>query len=236
MALRSLTPSGNGGPRAALAANPFGFLQREIDRLFEDFTRGSEVAGQAQVTLVPSMDVTETDNEIVISAEMPGLKRDDVQITIDDGILTIRGEKRVEREEGSEQDKNYHVSERSYGVFVRALQLPAGVDPSKVAATMSNGVLRISIPKPANSQPKKIEVKDAVTQGTTQSQPPGTQQRREAQASQQVRESRLRSLLRRGPQAVVRACGSRTEQVPTRALQKPPRGCERIIMRQTCAV
>ena len=185
MALRSLTPFGNGGPRAALAANPFGFLQREIDRLFEDFTRGSEVAGQAQVTLVPSMDVTETDNEIVISAEMPGLKRDDVQITIDDGILTIRGEKRVEREEGSEQDKNYHVSERSYGVFVRALQLPAGVDPSKVAATMSNGVLRISIPKPANSQPKKIEVKDAVTQGTTQSQAPGTQQRREAQASQQ---------------------------------------------------
>jgi HSP20 family protein len=185
MALRSLTPARNGGSRAALAANPFGFLQREIDRLFQDLTAGPDVAGQAQITLVPSMDVTETDNEIVILAEMPGLKRDDVQITIDDDVLTIRGEKRVERGEGGEQDKNYHVSERSYGVFVRALQLPAGVDPSKVEATMSNGVLRISIPKPASRQPKKIEVKDPSAQGNAQSQAAGTQQRREAQASQQ---------------------------------------------------
>ena len=95
---------------------------------------------------------------------MPGLQRDDVQITIADDVLTIRGEKRPERKEEGDKDKRYQVSERSYGVFLRSLQLPAGVDPSSVEATMSNGVLRIRIPKPAHSQPKKIEVKDASPQ------------------------------------------------------------------------
>jgi HSP20 family protein len=192
MALRSLTPAGNGGSRAALAINPFGFLQREIDRLFQDFSGGSDLVGQAQITLVPSMDVSETDNEIVISAEMPGLQQDDVQITVDDDVLTIRGEKRVERQEGGDKDKNYHVSERSYGVFVRMLQLPAGIDPSKVEATMSNGVLRIRIPKPSRSEPKKIEVKDAGPQGNGhgQAQAAGSAQAREVQGSKQGQEAR----------------------------------------------
>jgi HSP20 family protein len=180
MTLRVITPSGNGGVRSVLPVNPFGFLQREIDRLFENFTGGSEAAGQAQVTLVPSMDVIETETEILIAAEMPGLQRDDVQITIADDVLTIRGEKRPERKEEGDKDKRYQVSERSYGVFLRSLQLPAGVDPSSVEATMSNGVLRIRIPKPAHSQPKKIEVKDAAPQREGNGQ-----QRREAQSSQQ---------------------------------------------------
>src|SRR6202047_407614 len=144
--LRVITPSRNGGVRSVLPVNPFGFLQREIDRMFENFTGGSEAAGQAQVTLVPSMDVIETETEILIAAEMPGLQRDDVQITIADDVLTIRGEKRPERKEEGDKDKRYQVSERSYGVFLRSLQLPAGVDPSSVEATMSNGVLRIRIP------------------------------------------------------------------------------------------
>jgi HSP20 family protein len=160
MTLRSLTPSGNGGTRTSPSLNPFGFLHREIDRLFEDFTRGTpDVPGAAQVTLVPSIDVTETDSEIVVSAEMPGLERDDVEITVEDDVLTIRGEKKVEREEGDEN--KYHLSERSYGVFVRVLQLPPGIDPSQIAASMSNGVLRIVIPKPPRSQPQKIEVREA---------------------------------------------------------------------------
>jgi HSP20 family protein len=179
MNLRSLIPSGNAGTRTNFPASPFGSLQREIDRLFEDFTRGMDVLGQAQVNLVPSMDVVETDKEIIVTAEMPGLERKDVEISVEDDVLTIRGEKRVEREEGdkseqgaktakgekAEQSKNggrnYHVSERTYGVFVRVLPLPSGVDPSKIQATMSNGVLKVVIPKPARSQAKKIEVKDA---------------------------------------------------------------------------
>jgi HSP20 family protein len=160
MHLRSLIPSGNGGTRTISAANPFGFLHREIDRLFDDFTRGLDGSGQGQVNLVPSIDVSETDKAIAITAEMPGLERKDVEISVEDDVLTIRGEKKVESEQ-DDKNKNYHLSERSYGVFYRVLQLPPGVDPSKIEASMSNGVLKITIPKPARSEPKKIEVKDA---------------------------------------------------------------------------
>jgi HSP20 family protein len=96
----------------------------------------------------------------VITAEMPGLERKDVDISIDNDLLTIRGEKKVETQR-DDKDKNYHLSERSYGIFYRVLQLPPGVDPSKVQATMANGVLKIVVPKPANSEAKKIEVKEA---------------------------------------------------------------------------
>jgi HSP20 family protein len=172
MNLRTLMPfgsstgaSGNGGQqmqsRSQVPSSVFGSLHREIDRLFEDLTRSTLADfGQAQVNLVPNIDVAETDKEIVISAEMPGLERKDIDISIDDDVLTIRGEKKVERKEEN-KEKSYHVAERAYGVFFRAIQLPAGVDPSRIQATMSNGVLKITIPKPAKSEPKKIEVKDA---------------------------------------------------------------------------
>jgi HSP20 family protein len=91
---------------------------------------------------------------------LPGLERKDVEISVDGDVLTIRGEKKVEAKE-EDKSKNYHVTERSYGVFFRAIQLPAGVDPASIQATMSNGVLKVTIPKPAKSEPKKIEVKDA---------------------------------------------------------------------------
>src|ERR1700750_3339807 len=89
---------------------------------------------------------------------MPGLERKDVEISIEDDMLTIRGEKKVEE---NQKDKNVQHSERVYGVFRRVLQLPPGIDPSNVQAMMSNGVLKITIPKPAKPEPKKIEVKEA---------------------------------------------------------------------------
>jgi HSP20 family protein len=110
--------------------------------------------------LMPSMEVTETDKELVITAELPGLERKDVDISLEDNVLTIRGEKKSETSP-DDKNKNVHVSERSYGVFYRVLELPSGIDPSSVQATMSNGVLKITIPKPARAQPKKIEVKEA---------------------------------------------------------------------------
>ena len=107
--------------------------------------------------MIPNIEISETDNAIEVSAEMPGLERKDVEISIEDDALTIRGEKRVEEDQ---KDKNVQHSERTYGVFLRVLQLPPGIDPSNVQATMSNGVLKITIPKPAKPEPKKIEVKE----------------------------------------------------------------------------
>jgi len=106
---------------------------------------------------MPNIEISETDKAIEVSAEMPALERKDVEISIDDDTLTIRGEKKVEESQG---DKNVQHSERTYGVFLRVLQVPPGVDPSSVQATLSNGVLKIAIPKPAKSEPKKIEVKE----------------------------------------------------------------------------
>jgi HSP20 family protein len=174
MNLRSLIPLRDRGGLARPEATPFvfGSLQREVDRLFEDFARGLPTfATPAMMDIVPKVDVTESDKEIEITAELPGLERKDVEISVEDGVLTIHGEKRMESEEGNKAqgqkegnsggNKNYHLSERSYGAFVRWLQLPPGIDPSSIQATMSNGVLKITIPKPARSQAKKIEVKEA---------------------------------------------------------------------------
>jgi HSP20 family protein len=168
MILRSLVPFGSDSGRAVQSAAVYGPLHREIDRLFDDLARGALTGfQQGHDRLVPSMDVIENDNEIVVTAEMPGLQRKDIDISIDDDVLTIRGEKKVEEKQKDEK-KNFHVTERAYGVFYRAIQLPSGVDPSKVEATMENGVLKITIPKPARSQARKIEVQEAPNGGGQQ--------------------------------------------------------------------
>lgn len=155
MRLRSLVPSRDAG---ALMRPDFGLfgLHREIDRLFNEFAQVATPNGGTQ-SLIPNIEISETDKAIEVSAEMPGLERKDVDISIEDDTLTIRGEKKIEEDN---KDKNVQHSERSYGVFLRVLQLPPGIDPSSVQATMSNGVLKITIPKPAKPEPKKIEVKE----------------------------------------------------------------------------
>jgi HSP20 family protein len=156
MNLKSLIPIG----RDRSVASPFMSLQHEIDRLFEDFSRGfPTIAGNGATALMPSMDVTETDKEIEITAELPGLEEKDVQINIADNIiLTIRGEKKAEKEQ---KDKNYRLVERSYGSFERTLELPEGVNVDAIKANISKGLLKVTVPKPAPTQAKKIEVKSA---------------------------------------------------------------------------
>src|SRR5712675_1280582 len=155
MRLTSLVPFRESG---ALTRPDFGLfgLHREIDRLFSELTQATGPNGMQNI--VPKIEISETDKTVEVSAEMPGLERKDVEISIEDDTLTIRGEKKLEE---NQNDKNVQLSERSYGMFLRVLQLPAGIDPSSVQATMSNGVLKITIPKPAKSEPKKIEVKEA---------------------------------------------------------------------------
>jgi HSP20 family protein len=158
MNLRSLLPVGR-DRTIARSDNPFMSLQREIDRLFDDFTRGFPAfSNNAVGELLPDMDVTETDKQIEITAELPGLEEKDVQINLADNVLTIRGEKKAEKEE---KDKTFRLVERSYGSFLRSLELPAGINPDAIKASIEKGVLKVTVPKPAPAQVKKIDVKAA---------------------------------------------------------------------------
>jgi HSP20 family protein len=140
-------------------SSPIFGLRREIDRLFEDtFARDGN-------NWTPAVDIKESDNDIRIDLELPGLKPEDVEITAENGLLTIRGEKRSERKEGEEG--RYHVLERSYGNFMRTFTLPHGVDENQILAEFNDGVLAIRIPKTALPQPKRIRIS-------------GTQQKQEA--------------------------------------------------------
>ncbi len=159
MNLRSLIPVGRSRDLARREFGPFSSLQREIERVFDDFTRGFPALGSfGGQDLLPAMDVTETDKEIEVTAELPGLEEKDVQINVADNVLTIRGEKKSEREDKS---KDYRLVERSYGSFYRSLELPSGVDSDKIKASISKGVLKVTVPKPAPAQVKKVEVKPA---------------------------------------------------------------------------
>lgn len=158
MSLRSLIPIGRDRSVARrIAANPFMTLHHEIDRLFEDFMRGWPTADRVP-EFIPEMDVTESDKEIEVTVELPGLQEKDVQVNVADNLLTIKGEKKAETEE---KNKNYRLYERSYGAFSRTIELPSGIDPGAIKASLSNGVLKVTVPKPAPAQVKKVEVKAA---------------------------------------------------------------------------
>ena len=138
--------------RTAVSAPVFG-LRREIDRLFEDtFGRNDGVNGWT-----PAVDVRETDKELRLDVEIPGIKPEEVELTAENGVLMVRGEKRAERKEGDE-DSRFHINERSYGSFMRSFQLPQGLDESKIEADYNDGILSIRIPKAALPQPRKIQI------------------------------------------------------------------------------
>jgi HSP20 family protein len=145
-------------------------FRSEMDRLFDRFGFPSlrrmfdmEPAWRPASSFsfsVPAIDMSEDENAYKISAELPGLEAKDVEVSVSGNTLVLKGEKRQEKEE---KDKNYHFSERAYGSFQRAFELPASVDRDKVAADFSKGVLTITLPKTPEAQKpqKKIEVKSA---------------------------------------------------------------------------
>jgi HSP20 family protein len=144
--------------RTSLSAPVFG-LRREIDRLFEDtFSRGDGVNNWS-----PAVDVSESDKEVKLELELPGINPEDVEITADNNVLTVRGEKHGERKEDAE-DSRYHIVERSYGSFTRSFQLPQGLDDSKIQADCNNGILSIRIPKAALPQPRRIQIGQSASQ------------------------------------------------------------------------
>ncbi len=138
--------------------DPFGSLQREVQRLFEDFARGFDRGPLfAPEGFAPRIDVRETDDEVLVGAELPGLEEKDFELHLTQDALTIRGEKRHEEEEKG----SVHRFERSYGVFERTLPLPCEVDPEKADATYRNGVLSVTLPKAPSARRRvhRIEVK-----------------------------------------------------------------------------
>ena len=154
---KTMVPVSTDRTVARRETNPFSFLQQEIDRLFDGFGRNFPAFPTIGTTL-PSMDVSETDKSIEIVAELPGLEKKDVQLNLTDNLLTIRGEKKNEREE---KNKDYHLVERSFGSFSRAVELPQGVNAEDISAEIANGVLKVTVKKPAPKQSRPIEIKSA---------------------------------------------------------------------------
>ena len=147
-------------PQAPVArsSNPFDMIQSEIERVFDRFNGLSAwtwPAAFSERAFSPSMEVVETDGAIEVTTELPGMDEKDVEISIADGVLSIRGEKKFEKDE---KRKNYRLVERSYGSFERAIALPNGAEVDKIKAKMSKGVLKVEIPKPATAKSQQIKV------------------------------------------------------------------------------
>jgi len=132
---------------------PFRELQREIDRLFDDFFRTER---RERTSFLPDVDIYEDDNKIYVEVEVPGMNKEDVKVKVEDNVLTIFGEKKQEKES---RKHNYHVVERSYGTFQRSFALPDYVDTEKIKASYDKGVLKIEVPKKESAKPKVIDVK-----------------------------------------------------------------------------
>jgi HSP20 family protein len=143
----------------SFSAPVFG-LRREIDRLFEDtFGRGNN----GMSAWSPAVDVRETEKELRLEVELPGINPEDVELTAENGVLTVRGEKKTERKEGDDESR-YHMIERSFGTFTRSFQLPKGLDESKIEADYNHGILSIHIPKAALPQPRRIQIGNQASQ------------------------------------------------------------------------
>jgi HSP20 family protein len=153
-----LRPFGRGKTDVAGGdADPFMAMRREMDRVMESFGRNLGVPATSMGAMAPSIDVSETDNEIKVEAELPGVDEKDVEVVVSDNMLTIKGEKKSEKDE---KKKDYHLVERSYGSFARQIALPFAAEPDKAKATFKDGVLTISVPKPPEvaAKAKKIAI------------------------------------------------------------------------------
>ena len=130
-------------------------LQSDMNRLFDRFFDNKGTDGGSVRRWIPPMDLVESDDHLVLRADLPGMKEDDVDIEIKDGVLTISGERRSEQEEKGE---GFHRVERAFGRFSRSLSLPEGVDASKVAASFADGVLEVKVPKPTETKPMRVQI------------------------------------------------------------------------------
>lgn len=129
--------------------------RRELDRMLDRFMTGTYSPTSA--VWAPAVDVRETQDEIRVMAELPGLEPDDVDVSIENNVLTVTGEKRQEIEEGKE-DSSFHVLERRYGRFERSFTLPRTVDADNISARFHNGVLTVTLPKAETAKPRRVQI------------------------------------------------------------------------------
>ncbi|OGD23162.1 MAG: molecular chaperone [Candidatus Aminicenantes bacterium RBG_13_59_9] len=130
-------------------------LREKMNRLFEDQFAGREDKDIVQGTWTPSVDIFENESELVLTAELPGVKEDDLEIKVEDNTLSISGERKFEKET---KEENYHRIERSYGSFYRSFTLPNFIDHEKIKAEHDNGLLRVTMPKKPELKARKVRV------------------------------------------------------------------------------
>ena len=132
-------------------------LQSEMNRLFNTFFDSPSTGGNGPTgrRWIPAMDLVETDDHFVLKADLPGLTEDDVNIEVEDNVLTVSGERKAEHEDKRE---GYYRVERSFGAFRRSLTLPEGINPEEVTASFDKGVLEVRIPKPEERKPRRVAI------------------------------------------------------------------------------
>lgn len=138
--------------RQPVSAGPFADMERMFDTFFSG-DRSEEVAGR----WLPAMDVRETEDAVVLTADLPGMTEEDIEIEVSDGVLSISGERRDERREGAQG--GFRRVERSFGRFSRSVRLPRDTDPQGVTAAFDRGVLEVRIAKPESRKPHRVEIR-----------------------------------------------------------------------------
>lgn len=138
-------------PRSMM--RPFRDMEDMFNRFFPEWPRREEHGGWN-----PSIDMVDRQDEVVLRADLPGMEQKDIDVTVQDGMITIRGERKEEREE---KDKDFYCCERTFGAFSRSLALPPSVEPEGVKATFKNGILEVHLPKTREAKGRKVEIKAA---------------------------------------------------------------------------
>jgi HSP20 family protein len=130
-------------------------LQSEMNRLFNSVFDAPAGGQSGSRRWVPAMDLVETADDFVLRADLPGMRRDDVKLEIEDNVLTVSGERAAEH---AENEQGFYRLERAFGTFSRSLTLPKGIDAEAVTASFTDGVLEVHIPKPAQAKPRRVEI------------------------------------------------------------------------------
>ena len=138
-------------------------LQSDMNRLFDSFFQGRPANGGAGRRWIPAIDLAETEDHLVLRADLPGMDEKDLDIEIKDGVLTVSGERKTEHES---KDEGFYRVERGFGRFSRSLSLPDGIDADKISANFDRGVLEVKIPKPEATKPHRVQIGSGTVEGS----------------------------------------------------------------------